>query len=59
MNNPYNRVLDACPMQKINPAWKLNAQTDMTVAYGDLIMANVMKDQTSLSKGAYRQQRIT
>ena len=51
MNNSYNRVLDACPMQKINPAWKLNAQTDMTVAYGDLIMANVMKDQTSLSKG--------
>ena len=40
MNNSYNRVLDASPMQKINPAWKLNAHTDMTVAYGDLIMAN-------------------
>ena len=50
LNNSYNRAIDAIPMQIIDPKWKLNAQVDMTVAYGDLIMAQVMKDQSSASK---------
>ena len=50
LNNSYNRAIDAIPMQVINPKWKLNAQVDMTVAYGDIIMAQVMKDQSSASK---------
>ena len=50
LNMSYNRVIDDIPMRKVHPTWTLDATTDLTVSYGDLILCNIQKDGSSASK---------
>ena len=43
MNISYNKTIDDIPMHKLNPEWRLNASTDLTVGFGDLIMAQIQR----------------
>ncbi len=53
MNCSYNRIIDDVPYHKLNPAWSLRADVDLTVGYGDLILAQIQKKGGSAGKFVY------